>query len=147
MTEAIRVELTAMESEGLATLIRQFTELLETGSSSQDSAIARLTPGAYLDDEEANREYRRLTEGDLIARRIADGKIVTDSLRPDADAVIALDVVTAEAWMRTLSAVRLVLAQRLDITTADVRDPEDSRYDIYDWVGYRLELLLQEMER
>ena len=49
---------------------------------------------------------------------------------------------TARAWLRTLAAIRLVLASRLGIEVAEDHDPDDPRFGIYDWLGYRLDGLV-----
>lgn len=151
MTSApLRFALTAMEVRGLADLIAQFDELLEAPDAA-DPGIARLAPNAYPDDDEAAREFRRLTEGDLLARRRVDAGLVAASLpaAPDADddvVEIPLDEDTVEAWLRTLGALRLVLAARLDIGDTDEHHPDDPRYGVYDWIGYRLSGLLDATE-
>ena len=50
------------------------------------------------------------------------------------------------AWLRTLAAIRLVLATRLGITEEDRHSPEDPRFGIYDWLGYRLDGLVSAVE-
>lgn len=59
---------------------------------------------------------------------------------------IVLDDAATAAWLRTLAAVRLVLANRLDIT--DETEPlDDPRYGVYNWLGFRLEGLLEAIDR
>ena len=48
-----------------------------------------------------------------------------------------------DAWLRTLTAIRLVVATRLGITSDDEQSGDDGRHDVYDWLGYRLELLIE----
>ena len=49
-----------------------------------------------------------------------------------------------DAWLRTLTALRLVIANRLGIESDDdTHDPEDPRYGVYDWLGYRLDGLVR----
>ena len=156
MTARIVVlELSRIEAAHLARLVVQFGELLQDSISDDgDPAIARLVPAAY-DDEEAAREFRRLTEADLLDRRRDDadrvlaslGDSVTLSEDLDDPALleqvqIRLDPLTARAWLRTLAAIRLVLASRLGIEVAEDHDPDDPRFGIYDWLGYRLDGLV-----
>ena len=56
---------------------------------------------------------------------------------------IRLDPDEVQAWLRTLAAIRLVLATRLGIEGADDHDEDDPRFGIYDWLGYRLDGLVQ----
>ena len=59
---------------------------------------------------------------------------------PDTDVVdLALSPDDARAWMRTLAAIRLVVASRLGIETEDDHDEDDPRFGVYDWLGYRLD--------
>ena len=96
-----------------------------------------------------------LTESDLLDRRRADAGLVLATLQeaaripddPDSPvlletAQIVLDPGEAQAWMRALAAIRLVLASRLGIETADDHDEDDPRFGIYDWLGYRLHGLI-----
>lgn len=156
MTPRIVVlELSRIEAAHLARLVVQFGELLQDSISHDgDPAIARLVPAAY-DDEEAAREFRRLTEADLLDRRRDDADRVLASLGDSAtlpedlddpalleQVQIRLDPLTARAWLRTLAAIRLVLASRLGIEVAEDHDADDPRFGIYDWLGYRLDGLV-----
>ncbi len=148
----VALELTKIEAAHLAGLVTQFTEILEESANiTSDPAIARLVPDAYADDPAAAKEFRDLTESDILDRRRSDAATVLDSLRSAADipedpespllletAEIRLDPVAVGAWMRTLAAIRLVLASRLGIEGPDDHDEDDARFGIYDWLGYRL---------
>jgi hypothetical protein len=148
----IVLELTRLEAAHLAGLVTQFAELVEDSSTaSGDPAIARLVPDAYADDLAAARDFRELTEGDLLSRRRADAELVLGSLRDAAqipddpgspvlleETEIRLDPAAVQAWLRTLAAIRLVLASRLGIEGPEDHDDDDPRFGIYDWLGYRL---------
>ena len=56
---------------------------------------------------------------------------------------LRLDPEDLQAWLRTLAALRLVLASRLGITTEDDHDGDDPRFGIYDWLGFRLDGLVR----
>jgi hypothetical protein len=149
------LELTRLEAAHLSGLVTQFAELVEdTDSTHGDPAIGRLVPAAYADDESA-REFRTLTEADLLARRHGDASVVLATLAEAAvipddpddprllEAVaVPLDADAVQAWLRTLAAIRLVLATRLGITEPEDHDAEDPRFGIYDWLGYRLDGLV-----
>ena len=126
-----------------------------------DPVLARLFPTAYPDDEEAASEFRRFTEGSLrdgkanAAIAIIDGlesaglppELTEDGLLIDVE----LDQPTAETWMRSFTDLRLALATRLEIRDGDEAywdalpddDPRSQAHDIYDWVGYLQETLVQ----
>ncbi|MFB7891301.1 DUF2017 family protein [Microbacterium sp. NPDC056044] len=155
------LEVARLEAAHLAGLVGQFAELLrESAPDDRDPAIARLVPSAYADDEEAAREFRALTQADLLGRRASDAGIVLASLQdaaqipddPDDPALleqveIRLDPDAAQAWLRTLAAVRLVLATRLGVAEEDDHEHDDPRFGIYDWIGYRLDGLVAAIDR
>lgn len=153
------LELTRMEAAHLAGLVTQFAELMEDAASSAgDPAIARLVPDAYADDEAASADFRQMTERDLLERRRQDAGEVLGSLS-EASALpedaepgdevlmelveLRLEPETLRAWLRCLAAIRLVLATRLDIRSEEDHDVDDPRFGIYEWLGYRLDGLVQ----
>lgn len=144
-----QVSLLAAERSILTDLVRQFLELVREGAGGDDPALQRLTPDAYRDDADAAREFHRLTSGDLLARRVADATVVIDTLsaeETDAGTTIDLDATQASAWLRTLSAIRLVIAERLGVTELDEHHPNDDRFGVYDWLGYRLDRLVAALD-
>ncbi|GAA1469517.1 DUF2017 family protein [Microbacterium thalassium] len=154
--ESVILEITRLEAAHLSGLIGQFAELMSEPASDEDPAVQRLVPDAYPDDEDAAREFRSLTQDDLLDRRRDDARVVIADLAPAADipedpddpalresVPIVLDRDHAHAWLRTLAAVRLVLATRLGIADADDHVDGDPRFGIYDWLGYRLDGLVR----
>ncbi|MFB4348657.1 DUF2017 family protein [Microbacterium sp. CR_7] len=150
----------AIEGGQLVRLLDDLVELLGGDRDPSDTAIDRLTPSAYPDDEEAARTYRSATADDLIARRRTDAVTVRTAIASslpsaeaasDEDAFAQIDVMATsadlDAWMRTLTALRLVIADRLAIESDDEHDPDDPRYGVYDWLGYRLEVVVQAADR
>ncbi|WP_336631233.1 MULTISPECIES: DUF2017 family protein [unclassified Microbacterium] len=160
----VLLEMSILEAAHLTDLVEQFADLIaETVDDAvdDDPAIARLVPDAYRDDAVAADEFRRLTQGDLLDRRRDDATTVLTTLRregialrpeeiSDADAteafVVELDGPGVSAWLRTLTSVRLVMATRLGITDEGQDDPDDPRFGIYNWLGFRLEGLLHALE-
>ena len=149
--------LARIEGTHLARLVDEFRELLTTSRPEEDPAVARLVPDAYPDDLEASLAFSEGTQGDLLDRRTRDAAVVRSALEPfltpienEDDALTPIDVVIPDAdfdaWLRTLSAMRLVMASRLGIAAEDAHDPEDPRFGVYDWLGYRLDGLLTAIE-
>lgn len=154
MMPAVRVEIALIEEMQLRRLIEDFLDLLGDDHASTDPAIARLTPNPYPDDADAAREYRDGTRRDLLDRRRTDALVVRDAIADIDIASLSDDVVytmqerlipveAVDAWLRTLTALRLVVATRLGVTRDEDHDPDDARFGVYDWLGYRLELLVQ----
>ncbi len=124
-----------------------------------DPALLRLLPNAHLDDDEAAAEFRRYTERSLRDGKVADASVLLASLGLLDDEVddleFVLDAAQARAWMRCLTALRLTLAERLGVTAEDddyweALDESDERlpvYEIYGWLGYLLESLIDAVRR
>ena len=127
----------------------------------EDPVLARLFPSAYRDDAEAAGDFRRFTEGTLRDGKAAAAATVIDTLEeaglpPELveDGLmtdVELDEATAETWMRSFTDLRLALATRLEVTEGDEAywaslpddDPRAQAHDIYDWVGYLQETLVE----
>jgi Domain of unknown function (DUF2017) len=80
-----------------------------------DPAVARLLPDASRDDPELAQSFRRLTEQDLRERKRDSLALAAAALRRAAPVV--LDDSEAQALLKGLTDVRLVLAERLGIAT------------------------------
>lgn len=104
----------------------------------QDPAVRRLLPDASRDDPEVAGEFRRLTEDDLRARKIARLRDLWTSLVdgepgwPEHALVVAPQ--DADDVAAALTDLRLVLGERLELRTdadsealydAPVSEPED----------------------
>lgn len=99
-----------------------------------DPALARLLPDAYRDDAEAASDHRRLTERSLVDRKVANARLVISSLEGKS---LELDSAGVQAWLRTLTDLRLAIAARLNIESdgdEGVGAPE--MHWTYDWLGY-----------
>ena len=123
--------------------------------------LARLFPTAYPDDEEAASDFRRFTEGGLRDGKAAASGLLIDTLEdaglpPELDEeglVIDVELTRSEAetWMRAFTDIRLALATRLGVEADDEAywhalpddDPRAQAHDIYDWVGYLQETVIE----
>ena len=109
-----------------------------------DPALARLLPDAYRDDEHAASDHRRLTERSLVERKVANARRVIADL--DAQE-LALDDAGVQAWLRTLTDLRLALAARLQIEDdGDTGLGDEDMLMVYDWLGYLQGTLLEVIE-
>jgi len=116
-----------------------------------DPAVARLLPDAYADDADSSAEFRRLTEHSLAERKVANARQVITSLLMAHGAGFELDAEAQQAWLRTITDIRLVLAARLGIETDDDlgrSDSDEARWmrDVYDWLAAVQTALLEAME-
>ncbi len=126
----------------------------------EDPALLRLLPPAHLDDDEAAAEFRRFTERSLREGKVGDAAVVLSKLDDAGDGIpddleFELDAQEARAFMRCLTDLRLTLAARLGVTSDDEDTwaslpEEDERrpvYEIYGWLGYVLESLIDAVRR
>ncbi|TFC25669.1 DUF2017 family protein [Cryobacterium sp. TMT2-18-3] len=148
----------------------QLIDLLEAAEThalgtSGDPALRRLLPDAYADDPEAAAEFRRFTADDLLERKVRNARCLLATLaeEPNADigdestdaelhaaaeapVTIDLDADDVQSWLRTLTDLRLTLAERLEIGPDGVpgRSADEAPFlnDIYDWFGMVQESLV-----
>ena len=130
-----------------------------------DPVLQRLLPDAYRDDSDESAEFRRFTERALTSAKVANAEAVLASLREagldetkvdDEDVEnqepleVELDPAAVQAWLRTLTDVRLSLAVRLGIESDEdtmlLHQSEDEAVmamtELYDWLGYVQETLV-----
>ena len=135
-----RVNLEDYERALLRTLPAQLRDLLAT----DDPALVRLYPPAYVSDDEANEEYERLTRGDLTSRRLE----ALDLLESTVDEERLTEEQMA-GWMGALNDLRLVLGTRLDVSEDDYGvevpddDPDAQAWAVYGYLGYLLEAVVE----
>lgn len=127
----------------------------------EDPVLQRLLPDAYRDADDDASEFRRLTERSLTQGKVLNAEAVIESLvaggmepglsaEEGPEVEVELDEQQVQAWLRTLTDVRLSLAVRLGIENEEdamlVAESEDdataAMYEIYDWLGYIQESLV-----
>ena len=125
-----------------------------------DPVLARLFPTAYPDDEEAAGDFRRFTESTLRDGKADAAATIIDTLEesglpPEPEDGLFIDVEldppAAMTWMRSFTDMRLAIATRLGVEEGDEDywaslpddDPRAQVHDIYDWLGYLQETLVQ----
>jgi hypothetical protein len=130
----LTLELDPAELEVLSQLFEQMAELLDDpdthtnsdplaqllnmGGSTQisdDPALARLFPDGYSDDEHASADFRRFTEQDLRAQKVAALATVIGTLS-DWSGKASVTQHQAQDWLKALNDLRLVLGTRLEIS-------------------------------
>jgi hypothetical protein len=126
----------------------------------EDPVLARLFPTAYPDDPESAGDFRRFTES-ALRDGTADAAITVIDVLEDAGLPpelteeglvfdVELDEPTAETWLRSFTDIRLALATRLEVEEGDEEywetlpddDPRGQAHDIYLWMGYLQETLV-----
>jgi hypothetical protein len=127
----------------------------------EDPVLARLFPTAYPDDPEAAGDFRRFTESALRDGKAEAAVAVIDGLEeaglpPELTEEglvfdVELDEAAAETWLRSFTDIRLALAVRLEVEEGDEEywatlpddDPRGQAHDIYLWMGYLQETLVE----
>ncbi|MEV7630932.1 DUF2017 family protein [Microbacterium sp. NPDC089318] len=149
----VTITMAWVEGRNLVHLVDEFLALIDGPRSDADPALARLTPVAYPEDDAATADFHRSTGDELFDRRRRDALAMRDDLSgfdvddEDRDLLaptrVEVDPEHIDAWMRTLAAIRLVVASRLGVDHDDQHDADDPQFHVYDWLGYRLEDLVQ----
>jgi hypothetical protein len=161
LVELLRNEVAAPSES--ADPLEQMMDFTGPTTEPDDPVLARLFPTAYPHDEEAAGEFRRFTEGGLRDSKARAAVLIIDTLEeaglPDELAEegltidVELDTPAAISWLRSFTDMRLALATRLGIEEGDDDfwlalpddDPRTHVHDIYDWVGYLQETLVQSL--
>lgn len=123
---------------------------------SDDPVLKRLFPNAYPHDAQASSDFRRYTERDLKTKKVVDAQVVLAALASTelGAQVLRIPPAEADAWLRTLTSVRLAVAARLDITDSESAerlvelpddDPRTFMVSVYDWLGFAQETLLSSL--
>jgi hypothetical protein len=153
----IEIELLRLATSQLVELLSGANENSDLAAS--DPAIRRLLPDAYSDDPEAADEFRRFTASGLLDKKIENASLVRDALDrvqgvddvlpehtassdPDdteSHEVVVIDGEAVLSWLRTLTDLRLTLAERLQMAPDGevALEGEEAEFlgDLYDWLG------------
>jgi hypothetical protein len=161
LVELLRNEVAAPQES--ADPFEQMMDFTGPTTEPDDPVLARLFPTAYPDDEEAAGEFRRFTEGTLRDSKARAASLIIDTLEeaglpPELteDGLhidVELDPGQAVSWLKSFTDVRLALATRLGVEEGDDDfwlalpddDPRTHVHDIYDWVGYLQETLVESL--
>jgi hypothetical protein len=145
----ISLRLNAAESAILRDLVEQMRNLVKE-SDATDPVRGRLFPDAYNDDEDA-AAYRGMTGGDLSALKLEALDRVSESLGQRGPTRVELGQEDAEAWVRSLTDMRLAIGTRLGVTEAvmdrdpDRSDPDFAALQTLHWLGWLQERILEQM--
>ncbi|MEY3606578.1 MAG: hypothetical protein RL289_758 [Actinomycetota bacterium] len=125
------------ESEAGADPLAKMLNMSGSTQISEDPALARLFPDGYSDDERASADFRRFTEQDLRAQKLATLTTVRDSLS-DWTGKSIIDAQQAQDWLRAINDLRLVLGTRLEITDEVETDFEadEPGIHLYNYLTY-----------
>jgi hypothetical protein len=125
------------ESEAGADPLAKMLNMSGSTQISEDPALARLFPDGYSDDEHASADFRRFTEQDLRAQKLAALTTVRDSLS-DWTGKSSITAQQAQDWLKAINDLRLVLGTRLEITDEVEMDFEadEPGIHLYNYLTY-----------
>ena len=125
-----------LAGEERSLLIGLAAELRSLLDGTRDPSLRRLFPPAY-EDEQDERAYRDLTGGELLDGRREALELLAATAQKDR-----LSAEEADAWLRALNDLRLVLGTRLDVQEGtlldDPRTPELAIYGYLSWLQEQL---------
>lgn len=144
----IALALPADERSLLVRLLGELGALLERPGDDdvmRPDVAARLNPSVY-EDRTREEEYQRLMSDELLASRLGAIETVKAALAHESP---QLDESGANAFMRAVNTIRLVLGTMLGITDDEEDDGEDDEddeqlderpeYQLYTWLSWLLE--------
>ena len=136
----IELRLSRDERTLLASLAAELRAQLD--GDTHDPSLRRLFPPAY-DDDADEQAYRELAGDSLLDGRRAALELMAETV--DGDRLSAEE---ADAWLRALNDLRLVLGTRLDVQedtfASDLRpdDPNAPALAVYGWLSWQQEQLV-----
>ncbi|GAA3342208.1 hypothetical protein GCM10017714_29540 [Curtobacterium pusillum] len=144
--DGVHLGMSSGERGVLTSLTEQLQQVLD-GDLASDPVAARMFPDAYRDDPDASAEFRRWTESDLVAQKTTNASTVHAWLTGARDGAFTSE--DEQAWLRCLTDLRLTIAVRLGIVDAATEaqsygaDTGVGLRDVYDWLGYVQEHLVE----
>ena len=130
-------------NDGERALLRMLTAELGTLlDDPSDPDLRRLFPPAH-EDSEREAEYRGLVGDQLVDGRARARETVERTLGAEK-----LTAGEADAWLRMLNDLRLILGTRLDVTEEtmlgelDLNDPDAQQYAVYAYLSWLQEQLV-----
>lgn len=119
----------------------------------EDPVLQRLFPNAYPHDSAASSDFRRFTERDQRQRKLDAASVVLADLAATGGGAepLVINPDRSDAWLKTLTALRLSLATRLGIDDDEASDelhelsdddPRSFMVSVYDWLGFAQETLI-----
>ena len=142
---AVELRLSRDERSLLAGLVAELRALLDGAPG--DPSLRRLFPPAY-DEAEDERAYRDLMGGELLDGRRAALDVVAQTVEHER-----LTPEEADAWLRALNDLRLVLGTRLDVQedtfAEELRrdDPRAPALAVYGYLSWMQEQLIEALSR
>ena len=139
--EGVALRLPANEQALVRSLAADLVETL--GEAPADPSLRRLTPPAY-DDDADEKGYREIMGAELLNGRVQALELLAATAGHER-----LSGEEAEAWLRALNDLRLVLGTRLDVQEGslldriDSNDPDAAGLAVYAYLSWLQEQLVE----
>lgn len=144
---SLEMRLDSHEADLLRRLVTEMRTVLAEGTG-EDPVHDRLFPAAY-DDPEDTKSFR-----DLVGDQLQDGKLrsldmVGEFLGERGRVHATLSPEQVQAWLTTLTDLRLAIGVRTEVTEEkmqrelDVDDPEAPTLAVLHWLGWMQEMTLE----
>lgn len=144
--DGVHLGLASGERAVLTSLVEQLRQVLDHDLATDPVAV-RMFPDAYPEDDAASAEFRRYTQDDLRTAKSANATVVHEWLTGTREGVLTAS--DQQAWLRSLTDLRLTIADRLGIVDRETADNgldgdggSVGLRDVYDWLGYVQEHLV-----
>jgi hypothetical protein len=126
------VRLPAQVRTMLASLAQQMVPMID----SDDPAVTRLFPPAYIgeDTADAEKQYRSLVDGALHGHHHQAVQVLAETVKADT-----LTADELSGWLSAIGSMRLVIGTRLDVSEdmdkPAAGDPSESEHAVFDLLG------------
>jgi hypothetical protein len=147
----VRLVLDPDEAGLLRGLASELRSILTGSGVADDPVIERLFPAAYEDPME-EESFRDMVAGDLEQEKIAGLDAITSALGNDAVADVALGAEEVDAWLASLTDLRLALGTRLGVdqermgAEVDPTEPDAAAMTVLHWLGWVQEGILRTLQ-
>jgi hypothetical protein len=141
---SVRLQFLPHEAALLRELLDELEGLLD---DPEDPDLRRLFPPAHA-DRESEEQYRSLVGDQLLSGRAKALSTMRETLEQHT-----LDPDEADAWLRALNDLRLVLGTRLDVSeeidweAVDLQDPRGRELAVYGYLSWLQEQLVEALGR
>jgi hypothetical protein len=145
--DSCHLHLEGSEAGLLRRLIQEMRIALEARPDG-DAVTQRLFPDAYDSAVDA-RAYRDLVRDDLLRTKLSALDRVAAALQGEGRITVSLQRDDVDAWLATLTDMRLAIGTRLDVdedTMSREPDPADASFpamSVLHWLGWLQESILQ----
>lgn len=150
--EGVELTLEDYEADLLRGLMREMRALLGNERDHRDPVVARLFPDAYS-DEGNERAYRELVGGDLRDYKLDALTTVELGVGREGAVETKIEPGEAQAWLTTLTDMRLAIGTRLDVTEETMAQelepgqPDAASFAALHWLGWMQGSLIEALTK